>query len=219
MSARRHKDAYHAAGVFPVTAVIGSLVSVVLVSLMSLIGLVTLSMDAARIRRLATFFVSFAVGALLGDAFIHILPEAYEGRARGSSTLMTSLMVLCGIMIFFVAEKLLRHQHGVLHTHHHGEERPARPELAAINIAGDVVHNLIDGVLIGASYLADPGLGVSTTIAVALHEIPQELGDFGVLVHAGLSPRKAVLYNLALRQRRSSERSRSSSWAASRPIS
>lgn len=177
------------------TATLGTLVSVVLVSLISLVGLATLSMSTARIHTLATFFVSFAVGALLGDAFIHVLPEAFA--ERGSSTLTMSLMVLCGMLIFFIAEKLLRHRHGVLHAHHHGEEPSGRPELAAINILGDVIHNFIDGVLIGASYLADTSLGISTTIAVALHEIPQELGDFGVLVHSGLTPRRAVLYNLA----------------------
>jgi zinc and cadmium transporter len=177
------------------TAVVGSLVSVVLVSLISLVGLVTLSLSAARIRELATLFVSFAVGALLGDAFIHILPEAFEDRSAG--TLTPSLMILAGMLVFFIAEKLLRHRHGVLHAHHHGEEQPSKPALAAINIFGDVIHNIIDGILIGASYLAEPMLGVTTTIAVALHEIPQELGDFGVLVHSGMSPRRAVLYNLA----------------------
>lgn len=176
------------------SAVIGSLVSVAIVSAISLVGLFALSLNAARIRRLATLFVSFAVGALLGDAFIHVLPEAFE-RSNGK-TLTPSLMVLVGMLVFFTAEKLLRHRHGVLHAQHHGEEPPARPDLAAINIFGDVLHNVIDGVLIGASYLADPTLGVSTTVAVALHEIPQEFGDFGVLVHSGMSPRKAVLYNL-----------------------
>lgn len=172
-----------------VTAIVGSLVGVMLVSLISLVGLATLSMNAARIRSLATFFVSFAVGALLGDAFIHIIPEAFASAGHGA-TLASSLLVLAGMLVFFIAEKLLRHRHGVLHAHHHGEGPLDRPELAAINILGDVIHNLIDGVLIGASFLASPTLGVSTTVAVALHEIPQELGDFGVLVHSGLSPRK-----------------------------
>jgi len=180
-----------------VTAIVGSLLSVIAVSLISLVGLATLSMNATRIRQLATLFVSFAVGALLGDAFIHILPEAFGDSHSDGRALAASLMVLVGMLVFFIAEKLLRHRHGVLHAHHHGEDAPSRPELAAINIFGDVIHNLIDGVLIGASYLASPSLGVSTTIAVALHEIPQELGDFGILVHSGLSPRRAVLYNLA----------------------
>jgi zinc and cadmium transporter len=166
------------------------------VSLVSLIGLFTLSMDEARVRKLATFFVSFAVGALLGDAFIHIIPEIFPGESTDRAPLGPSLSVLGGMMIFFVVEKLLRHQHGVLHEHHHGQQAVSRPELAAINILGDGIHNFIDGLVIGASYLASPTLGVSTTIAVLLHEIPQEFGDFGILIHSGLSVRKAVLLNL-----------------------
>jgi zinc and cadmium transporter len=163
------------------------------VSLVSLVGLVTLSLNETRIRHLAAVLVSFAVGALLGDAFIHLIPEAF---GRGGDTLGPSLLVLGGMLLFFVVEKLVRHQHGPLHRHHHPEPG-ARPELAAINILGDAVHNFIDGVLIAASYLASPGLGVSTTIAVLLHEVPQELGDFGVLIHSGLSVRQVIRVNLA----------------------
>jgi zinc and cadmium transporter len=82
-------------------------------------------------------------------------------------------------------------------VHHHGEKRARRPELAAINVIGDAIHNFIDGVLIGASYVASPVLGFSTTVAVLFHEIPQELGDFGILLHSGVSVRKAVLLNVA----------------------
>jgi len=101
------------------------------------------------------------------------------------------------MMAFFVVEKLLRHSHGVLHEHFHGEQAVNRPELAAINILGDAIHNFIDGIVIGASYLVSLTLGLSTTIAVLFHEIPQELADFGILIHSGLSVRKAVLLNLA----------------------
>jgi zinc and cadmium transporter len=97
-------------------------------------------------------------------------------------------------MLPFVVEKLLRHTH-VLHAHE-SEAEVCRPELAAINVLGDGIHNFIDGVLIGASYLVSPTLGASTTIAVLLHEIPQELGDFGILVLSGLSVRRAVLLNI-----------------------
>jgi zinc and cadmium transporter len=171
--------------------------SVIAVSLVSLVGLVTFSMDEARVRKLATFFVSFAVGALLGNAFIHLIPETFEGELQGEASLGPSLLILGGMMVFFVVEKLLRHQHGVLHEHYHGHRELRRPELAAINILGDAIHNFIDGVVIGASYLVSPALGLSTTIAVLLHEIPQEFADFGILIHSGLSVRKAVLLNLA----------------------
>jgi zinc and cadmium transporter len=178
-----------------VTTTILAFVSVIAVSLVSLVGLITFSMDEARVRKLATFFVSFAVGALLGDAFIHLIPETFPSPVPNDA-LKPSLLILGGMMAFFVVEKLLRHSHGILHEHYHGNPI-ARPELAAINILGDGIHNFIDGVMIGASYLASPTLGLSTTIAVLLHEIPQELADFGILIHSGLSVRKAVMLNLA----------------------
>lgn len=169
-----------------------TIASVVAVSLVSLVGVALLPLDERRLRGVATVLVSFAVGALLGDAFIHLLPEAF----RGGEGLRPSLLVLAGMLLFFVVEKLLRHAHGPLHQRAHAEGR-ARPELAAINVIGDGVHNFIDGVLVAASWLSGPTLGLSTTLAVLLHEIPQELGDFGVLLHSGLPPRKAVLLNLA----------------------
>lgn len=173
-------------------AVLSAFVSVVIVSAVSLAGLLTLSMSEPRVRRLAAFFVSFAVGALLGDTFIHLVPEIFHG---GAVPLRSSLLILAGILLFFVVEKLLRHRHGLLHRHHHGEEAEL-PPLAAVNILGDAIHNYIDGLLIGASWLVSPTVGISTTVAVLLHEIPQELADFGILVHSGLSVRKATAVNV-----------------------
>jgi len=177
-----------------VTTIALAVGSVVAVSLVSLVGLVTLSMDEARVRKLATFFVSFAVGALLGNAFIHLIPETFAGSVPDSTALGSSLLILGGMMAFFIVEKLLRHSHGILHEHYH--PAPKRLELATINILGDAIHNFIDGVVIGASYLVSPALGLSTTLAVLLHEIPQEFADFGILIHSGLSVRRAVLLNL-----------------------
>jgi zinc and cadmium transporter len=170
-----------------------SLLSVGIVSLVSLAGLVTLSLNEARTRRLAALLVSFAVGALLGDAFIHLIPQAFR---QDTVTLWPSLLILGGMLLFFVVEKLLRHEHGLLHRYHH-PEASTHPELAAVNVLGDAIHNFIDGVLIGGSYLVSPALGLATTVAVLFHEIPQELGDFGILIHSGLSVRRAVLLNLA----------------------
>jgi zinc and cadmium transporter len=175
-----------------VTSTILSLVSVGIVSLVSLVGLVTLSLDEARTRRLAALLVSFAVGALLGDAFIHLIPQTFK---QDAVTLWPSLMILGGMLLFFTVEKLLRHEHGLLHRYHHPESI-ARPELAAVNILGDAIHHFIDGALIAGSYLVSPALGLATTAAVLFHEIPQELGDFGILIHSGLSVRRAVLLNL-----------------------
>ena len=175
--------------------VVFAFVSVTIAGAVSFVGLLTLSMSETRVRRLATFFVSFAAGALLGDTFIHLVPEIFRD-ARGPEALRASLLILAGILLFFVVEKLLRHEHGLLHRHHH-REPIARPELAAVNLLGDAIHNYIDGLLIGASWLAGPELGISTTLAVLLHEIPQELGDFGILVHSGLTVRRAALLNIA----------------------
>jgi zinc and cadmium transporter len=170
-------------------------VSVTLVSAVSLAGTLTLSMSEARVRRLAAFFVSFAAGALLGDTFIHLVPEIFAD-ATAPDALRSSLLILGGILLFFAVEKLLLHRHGLLHRHHH-HDAIERPELAGVNILGDAIHNYIDGLLIGASWLASPALGISTTLAVLLHEIPQELGDFGILVHSGLTVRRAALLNAA----------------------
>ncbi len=170
-----------------------SLLSVVAVSLVSLLGLASLSAGETRVRRLATLLVSFAVGALLGDTFLHLIPDVFTA---GTPPLAPSLLILGGILAFFVIEKLLRHRHGPLHRRHHPDPRGI-PELAAVNVLGDALHNFIDGVLIGASYLAGPRLGISTTLAVLLHEIPQELGDFGVLVHSGVPVRRALFLNVA----------------------
>ena len=147
--------------------------SVVAVSLVSLAGLAALAMGEVRAQRLASFFVSFAAGALLGDAFIHLIPESRGQREA-------PLLVLCGILLFFVVEKSLRGR-----------------RLATMNVVGDAIHNFIDGLVIGGSWLAGPELGITTTIAVVLHEIPQELGDFAILVHAGYSVRRALATNVA----------------------
>jgi zinc and cadmium transporter len=171
-----------------------SFASVIAVSLVSLLAVTTLAMGRARVHRLALSFVSFAVGALLGDAFIHLIPQTFAREDPDAAPLGRSLLILGGVLAFFVVEKLLRRRQGALHAHHH-EVR--RPEVVGVNLLGDAIHNFIDGVLIAASYLASPMLGVATTAAVLLHEIPQELGDFGILVHSGLSVPRAVLLNLA----------------------
>lgn len=164
--------------------------SVAAVSLLSLVGAATLSLGASRIERLSEALVSLAIGTLIGDAFLHLLPRALES---GAVAIEISALTIAGFFSFFVLEKLLRHEHGPWHR----EKEIKDPELAAINLTADALHNFIDGVLIGASYLVSPALGLTTTLAVALHELPQELGDFGVLLRAGLSVRRALLLNLA----------------------
>lgn len=172
-----------------------ALASVLLVSLVSLVGLTALAMGAARTRRLTGLLVSFAVGGLLGDAFIHLVPEALA-PAPGRGALGGSLLVLAGLLAFFIVEKLLRRRPPRSRAEDVAEV-PLPRALAAVNLLGDAIHNFIDGLLIGGSWLAGPAVGMATTLAVLLHEVPQELGDFGILLHAGLAPRQAVRLNLA----------------------
>lgn len=140
-------------------------------------------------EKLLMLLVAFSVGALLGDAFFHLLPEAIFDA--GSLRLSISTSLLAGIIVFFLLEKVLRWRHC------HDEDCEEHPRhLGTMNLIGDGVHNFIDGVLIGASFLVSIPLGITTTIAVAAHEIPQELGNYGVLLHSGFERVKALRYNL-----------------------
>jgi zinc and cadmium transporter len=171
------------------TAWLGALLSVLAVSGISLVGVVTLSWAPNRLHRITDLLVSFAIGALLGDAFLHLLPEAFDHGHR--SSLSISVSALVGIGTFFLLERLVRHR--LYHLHEHQTVRP----VVWMNVLGDGLHNLVDGMLIGASWATgSTTLGVATTLAVVLHELPQEIGDFGILVHGGLSPRRAIFLNL-----------------------
>ncbi|MDQ3752412.1 MAG: ZIP family metal transporter [Actinomycetota bacterium] len=160
------------------------------VSSFGLIGAVTLLLQPRALQRALIVLVSFAAGALLGDAFIHIIPEIAESRTGFDLT--ASLGVLGGITGFFLLEKVL-HWH---HAHMPGEE--VLHPVAISNLVGEGIHNFIDGVIVAGAFLISTQLGIATTAAVALHEIPQELGDFGILVHAGLKPRRALLLNVLI---------------------
>lgn len=163
-----------------------SIVSVIVVSLISLIGIAALLLNK-EIKKITLLLVSFAVGGLFGDAFIHLLPESFEDM---ENTFAIPLLVLLGILIFFVLEKFLRWRH----CHLSETETHIHP-VVTMNLIGDAVHNLIDGMVIGATYMVSIPLGLTTTLAIVLHEIPQEMGNFGVLVHGGLSVKKAIAFN------------------------
>jgi zinc and cadmium transporter len=166
---------------------VSSLLSVAAVSAISLIGLSTLAIRSGWLKPIILMLVSFAVGALFGDAFIHILPEAFE---KTGNPLAVSLYLIGGILIFFILEKFLRWRH----CHDNECSEHVQP-VVAMNLLGDAVHNFIDGMIIAASYLVSVPIGFATTVAVILHEIPQEFGDFGVLVNGGLTPRRAIFFN------------------------
>ncbi|MDP3879550.1 MAG: ZIP family metal transporter, partial [Dehalococcoidales bacterium] len=133
--------------------------------------------------------ISFAAGALAGDAFIHLIPEAFEELGTG---LLTPLLIIAGMLAFFAIESSIHWRHCHIPT----SEHHVHP-VAALNLISESLHNFIDGVLIAASYMVSIPLGIATTVAVMAHEIPQEIGDFGVLVYAGFTIKKALLFNFA----------------------
>lgn len=164
-----------------------SLVSVFIVSLISFVGLLTLSINTKKLKKILLYMVSFSAGALFGDAFIHLLPEIIEETGFGLSI---SIYVMFGIGFSFIIEKFIHWRH--CHIPHSKEH--VHP-FAMMNLFGDGVHNFIDGIIIGASYLVSIPVGIATTLAVIFHELPQEIGDFGVLLHGGFSRAKALLFN------------------------
>lgn len=167
-----------------------SFFATILISLISLISLGLFVFKSQTIHRSTLILVAFAIGSLLGDAFIHLIPESFEII---ESPLVASLLIICGILLFFIIEKILRWHHC-----HDPECQDSNHEqhIVALNMLGDTVHNFIDGLLIAGSFYADFRLGVTTTLAVILHEIPQEIGDFGVFIHHGLSISRSVKLNL-----------------------
>ncbi len=166
-----------------------AIISVIVVSLVSIIGIFSLLLKENTLKKILLYFVSFSVGALFGDAFIHLIPETIENIGFGAEV---SLTVLSGILVMFVVEKMIKWHHCHLPT---SEEHPH--PFAYMNLFGDAVHNFIDGLIIGASYIVSIPVGIATTVAVVLHEIPQEMGDFGILIHGGFTRKRAILLNLA----------------------
>jgi zinc and cadmium transporter len=164
-----------------------TLISVVIVSLISLVGVFTLAVKPEKLNRILIYLVSFAAGTLLGDAFIHLIPEAYE---ESGNTGAIPIYLLSGILIFFILEKFVhwRHCHKVACDDH------PHPITYTI-LAGDTIHNFIDGLIIAASFIVSIPVGIATTAAVIFHEIPQEIGDFGSLVYGGYARTKALLFN------------------------
>ena len=162
--------------------------SVLAVSLMSLTGVFLLSLHQVFLRKALLTLVSFAVGALFANVFLHILPETVET----SDDIHTAFgLVLLGIVFSFAVEKFI-------HWHHcHTLECEHTHPVGIMMLVGDGVHNFMDGMLIATTYLVDIQLGIATTIAVIIHEIPQEIGDFAVLLHSGFSRGRALFWNFA----------------------
>ena len=161
--------------------------SVIIVSLLSFVGALSLALNPEKLKKITIFFVSLSAGTLLGDSFIHLLPEMIEEENYIPSVW---LWVLGGIIVFFILEKIICWRHCHIPT---SREHPHH--LGLMNLVGDGLHNFIDGLVIAGSFLISPPLGLATTLAIVAHEIPQEIGDFGVLIHAGYSRGKALFFN------------------------
>ena len=158
------------------------IISTLIVSLISFIGIFTLALKKIHLNKILLILVALSAGALMGGAFLHLIPESIENSKN------PFIIILIGFITFFFIEKILywRHCHnGICKVH----------TFAYMNLIGDSVHNFIDGLIIAASFLTNVQLGIVTTIAVALHEIPQEIGDYGVLVYGGFKKYKALLLN------------------------
>jgi zinc and cadmium transporter len=169
------------------TAWLGALISVGIVSAIPLAIAILLPREETTLTRLVRRLVAFAIGALLGAAFLHLIPDAFSGPSRDRA----GALLLIGFFAFFAIERFIwRHIHEPQHR------QAFLPPLAAINLIGDALHNVLDGMAIGAAFLAGPSLGIATATAVVLHEVPQEVGDFGVLLHAGLTRQRALLWNV-----------------------
>ena len=165
-----------------------TLVAVLLVSGLSLLGGLVLLLRGEGLRKALEILVPFAAGALIGEAVIHAIPEVAEspdGFGVSASVAMTA-----GIIVFFTLEKILHWHHA-----HFPAEEVIHP-VAISNLVGDGLHNFVDGAIIAAGFLASWEVGVATAVAVAIHEIPQELGDFAIMLKSGLSARRALILNV-----------------------
>ena len=162
-----------------------TIISVVAVSLISFLGIFMLRIKQERLQRILFYLISFSAGALLGDVFIHILPEIMAGEAA----LRSGWYILAGIMLFFVLERVLMWHHS--HSSHQEEVHA----MVYLTVVGDALHNFLDGIAIAAAFLISIPVGIATATAVIFHEIPQEIGQFAILVHGGWSAKKALLYN------------------------
>lgn len=166
--------------------------SVALIGLLSFVGIFFFLVSEQWMRRVMLYLVSFSTGAILGDVFIHILPEMTEEAELFPNG---PFIILLGILTSFALEKIIHWHHcHVLpsddhdHSHHHS--------VGILSLIGDVIHNFIDGLIVAAAFLVSTEVGIATTIAVILHEIPHEIGNFAILIHSGFTRKRALLVNI-----------------------
>jgi zinc and cadmium transporter len=167
---------------------LNTFLSVLLVSSVSLIGILFLALRKESLEKLQLILVALATGGLLGGAFFHLLPESFESI---SNLRVISVLITFGFLLFFILERFL-HWH---HNHTSGfTENQVKP-FGALSLISDSFHNFLDGLLIAAAFSYSFEIGIATTFTVLMHELPQEIGDFGILIHAGYTRKKALFFN------------------------
>lgn len=166
---------------------INTILSTLLISAVSFSGILFLALRKKLLNKTVFILVSFAVGALFGNSFFILVPESFHEMDAGPTI---GLLIVAGLLFLFVVEKFIHWYHN--HDMRHIKKVKA---IGPISLLTDTVHNFTDGILVAAAWMFSPETGISTTIAVLLHEIPQEIGDFGLLIHAGFSRKKALLLN------------------------
>jgi zinc and cadmium transporter len=157
------------------------------IALIAFIGIFTLALKDKVLNKILLILVSLSAGALMGGAFLHLIPEAVE-ESEGTDVF---IFVLVGFVLFFIIEK-------VLHWRHCHKGKCDVHTFSYMNLVGDSIHNFIDGLILAASFVTSVELGLTTTIAIAAHEIPQEIGDFGVLIYGGFKKKKAIILNFVV---------------------
>ena len=168
-------------------ALLWILLSTFIVSAISFIGILSFVLNKRILGEILLILVALSAGALIGGAFLHLIPEAAEMIDMRN----VFIYALAGFALFFILER-------ILHWRHCHEEECSVHSFAYMNLWGDGLHNFIDGLIIAGSFVAGIPLGITTTIAVALHEIPQEISDFGVLIYGGFKRKTALLLNFAV---------------------
>ena len=163
------------------------LLSTILISLISLVGIMTLGLRENYLRSLIMLLVSLSAGTLIGGAFVHLIPE--------SLTFFKSEVIFAYVLVGFIAFFIVEH---VLKWRHCHEKECEIHTFAHMSLFGEALHNLIDGIVIAAAFIISVPIGISTSLAVAMHELPQEFGDFGILIHGGYKKSKALLYNFLI---------------------
>lgn len=169
------------------SAIMWTLASTVMISMIAFVGIIALSLRK-KLDEIVIILVSLSTGALIGGAFFHLIPEAIESSSDVESVFV---YVILGFVVFFLIEK-------ILHWRHCHDAKCKVHTFGYMNLIGDVVHNFLDGMIVAAAWISSFELGLTTTIAIIFHEIPQEIGDFGVLVHSGFKRGRAIVLNFVV---------------------